>query len=161
MLEQFWNRLVPESNETFELYKFLKRNQEPEEMINAYVTAAMKLADSCNFGALKDSHIRDRLVHGIRDDFVRFKLLVKKQLGLAKCLEILRSSQITFRRAQELSVDEAHFYTQSGVDHHPRIEGHLQRKPKQKRAANSSLMHTKEDTWGRQLTQRNCAVTVG
>ena len=44
VLEQFRNRLVPVSNETFERYKFFKRNQEPEEMINAYVTAVMKLA---------------------------------------------------------------------------------------------------------------------
>ena len=53
------------------------------------------------------SHIWDRLVHGIRDDSLRFKLLGKKQLSLAKYLEILRSSQITFQRAQEFSVDEA------------------------------------------------------
>ena len=89
VLEQFRNRLVPESTETFERYKFFKRNQELEEIINAYVTAVMKLADSCNFGTLKDSHSQDRLVHGILDDSVRFKLLGKKQLSLAKCLEIL------------------------------------------------------------------------
>ena len=74
VLEQSRNRLVPESNETFERYKFFKQNQEPEETITAYVTAVMKLADSCNFGALKNNHIRDSLVHEFRDDSVRFKL---------------------------------------------------------------------------------------
>ena len=55
VLEQFRNRLVSESNETFERYKFFKRNQEPEEMINAYVAAVMKLTDS--YAILAQPHL--------------------------------------------------------------------------------------------------------
>ena len=68
--------------------------QAPGETTNAYITAVMKLADTCDFGTLKDRHIRDRPVSGIRDDSVRHKLLGKKDLTLAKCLDILRSSQV-------------------------------------------------------------------
>lgn len=107
VLKQFRSRCVPEKNETFERYSFFKRNQEAGESMNTYITAVMKLANTCNFGALKDSHIRDRLVHGIRDDGVRQKLLGKKTLTLEKCLDILRSSQVTSQRAQEISTEES------------------------------------------------------
>ena len=93
------SRLVPETNETFERYKFFKRDQEQGETTNSYITAVMKISDACNFGALRDSHIRDRLV--------RHKLFGKKDLTLAKCLEILRTSQVTSHRAQEISADES------------------------------------------------------
>lgn len=46
------------------------------------------------FGAIRESHIRDRLVHGIRDDMERHKLVGKKDLTLAKFFEILRTSQV-------------------------------------------------------------------
>ena len=59
------------------------------------------------FWAWRDSHIRDRLVREIRSDTVRHKLLGKKGLTFDKCLEILRTSQVTSQRAQELSVDES------------------------------------------------------
>ena len=55
----------------------------------------MKLADMCNFGALRESQFRDTLLHEIRDDTVLHKVLGKKDLSLAKCLEILRTSQVT------------------------------------------------------------------
>ena len=97
----------PERNETFERYTFFKRNQEPRETTNANITAVLKLADTCNFGTLKESHIRDRLVSGIHDDSVRHKLLGKKDLTLVKCLDILRSSQVTHQRAQEISSEES------------------------------------------------------
>ena len=55
----------------------------------------MKLSNTCNFGGLKDDHVRDRLVTGIRDDATRQRLQEKKKLTLTKCLEVLRSSQVT------------------------------------------------------------------
>ena len=99
--------VLPERNETFERYTIFKRNQEPGETTNAYITAVLKLADTCNFGTLKESHIRDRLVSGIHDDSVRHKLLGEKDLTLVKCLDILRSSQVTHQRAQEISSEES------------------------------------------------------
>ena len=45
--------------------------------MNTYLKAVMKLANTCNFGALKDGHVRDRLVHGIEDDTVRQRLLTE------------------------------------------------------------------------------------
>ena len=58
-------------------------------------------------GDLQESLVRDRLVYGIRDDQVREKLLGKRQLDLDKCIEILKSSELTHYQAKEISVDES------------------------------------------------------
>ena len=82
--------------------------------MNTYI--AMKLANTCNFGAPKDSYVRDRLVHGIGDDTVRQRLLDKKTLTLEKCPEILRSSQVASQRTQEISTDSPTHAVRQRID---------------------------------------------
>ena len=103
VLEKFRNRCVSQANEAIERYNFFRRNQDIGESMNSYVTAVMKLSNTCNFGGFKDDHVRDRLVHGICGDTTRRKLLGKKKLTLTKCLETLRSSQVTSQQAQEIA----------------------------------------------------------
>lgn len=105
--KQYRGRCVTERNETFDRYNFFKRNQESGETMNTYITAATKLANSCNFGVMKDNQVRDRLVHGIRDDTSRQRLLAQKTLTLEKRLDIFRSSQVASQRAQEISTEES------------------------------------------------------
>ena len=83
--------------------QFFKRNQNKGESLYAYI----KLSETCAFGDLRESLVRDRLVYGIRDGQVREKLLEKRQLDLDKCIEILKSSELTHHKAKEISVDEA------------------------------------------------------
>ena len=47
-------------------YKFHNRLQEQTESIEAYVNALRGLAETCDFGALKDQLIRDRFECGVR-----------------------------------------------------------------------------------------------
>ena len=56
--------------------------------------------------------VRDRLVYGIRDDRVREKLLGKRDLDLDKCIEILKSSELTHFQAKEIA-NEANFVKRS------------------------------------------------
>ena len=107
VLEKFEERCVPARNEIFERYNFFKRNQNKDESLDAYITTLLKLSETCAFGELRESLVRDRLVYGIRDDQVREKLLGKRQLDLDKCIEILKSSELTQYQAKEISVDEA------------------------------------------------------
>lgn len=62
-------------NETYERYVFNRRDHETNETVDAYVTAVRKLAKTCNYGALTDALIRDRIVVGINDNSARKKLL--------------------------------------------------------------------------------------
>jgi len=62
---------IGEVNETFERFKFNQRIQDLNETIDIYVSALRTLVRSCNFGALENSLLRDRIVIGVRDDATR------------------------------------------------------------------------------------------
>ena len=52
-------------------------------------------ANNCEFGALRDELIRDRLVVGIRSDSVRSRLLREAELTLHKAIDICRAAEVT------------------------------------------------------------------
>ena len=98
VLEKFEERCVPARNETYERYVFFKREQLSNESLDSYITALMKLSESCGFGALRESLVRDRLILGVKDDRVREKLLGKRDLDLNKAIETIKASQVTRER---------------------------------------------------------------
>jgi hypothetical protein len=55
------------------------------------------LASTCNYGALHDSLIRDRLICGINDSNLRKRLLRVADLDLQKCLEIYTKASVTIK----------------------------------------------------------------
>ena len=67
---------------TYERYKFNTRVQESGESIDTYLSSLGTLAKMCNYEALEDSFIRDRVVIGIRDESTRKKLLQQSKLTL-------------------------------------------------------------------------------
>ena len=54
-------------NVIFERARFNRRNQLDGETAEQYIMELYRLAESCDYGDLKDEMIRDRLVVGIRD----------------------------------------------------------------------------------------------
>ena len=52
-------------NETVERFKFFSRTQDPGELQEKSITDLRLLATTCNFGDLKDSLVRDRIICGI------------------------------------------------------------------------------------------------
>jgi hypothetical protein len=69
--EAFDNYCNPKRNETVERYWLNMRNQSQDETFDKYVTELKILASTCNYGALHDSLIRDRLICGINDSNLR------------------------------------------------------------------------------------------
>ncbi len=63
------------TNIIYERYKFNNRQQKPDEGIDAYATVLRDLPSSCNYGALKEETIRDRIVCGMTNSGIRKKLL--------------------------------------------------------------------------------------
>ena len=77
VLERLEMHFVGEVNETFERFKFNQRNQEVSEGIDGYVSSLRSLVKTCNFAALEDSLLRDRVVMGIHEDSTRKKTIRK------------------------------------------------------------------------------------
>ena len=75
VLEKFDVHCEPRKNVTWERHVFNTRNQQPGETIDQYVTDLRNKANTCEFGELTESLIKDRIVCGIASDKTRSRLL--------------------------------------------------------------------------------------
>ena len=76
-------------------YKIFTRNQEAGEACDAFLTELKVLAANSNFGDLKDSFIRDRIICGINSSVLRERLLRQTELDLDKCVKAFRASELS------------------------------------------------------------------
>ena len=106
IIEQFENYCVGETNEMYERYKFNTTVQELGESIDTYLSSLRTLAKICNYDALEDSLIRDRMVIGIRDESTRKKLLQQSKLTLKVCVDICRANEQTEQRIKAMKQEE-------------------------------------------------------
>ena len=103
VLELWQDYCIGKTNVIYERYRFNNRSQESDESIDAYTTALHTLAETCEFGSLKEDLIRDRLVCGIRDNSLRKKLLQEPKLTLDKCLDSCRAAEATKLQMQAMT----------------------------------------------------------
>ena len=95
LVEKFEAYCIPRKNVTWERHVFNTRNQQPGESIDQYVTDLQNKAKTCEFGALLESLIKDRLVCGVISDKTRSRLLKQTNLTLAGALDICRADETT------------------------------------------------------------------
>lgn len=69
-------------NVIYERLVFNQRNQKEGERIDNFVSELKRLSLNCEFGDLRDSLIRDRIVGGVLSDELRGELLKKPDLTL-------------------------------------------------------------------------------
>ena len=96
----------PKKNETVERYKFFMRVQDTSEPLEQFITDLKLLAASCNFGSLKESLVRDRIICGIRDKQLREELLKDPNLDLERCLNVCRVAELSKERRKALEDGE-------------------------------------------------------
>ena len=77
---------IPRRNVIFERAKFNQRQQMEAETVDNFITDLYNLAEYCEYGALRDEMIRDRLVVGLRDLKVSEKLQLDADVTLEKLL---------------------------------------------------------------------------
>ncbi len=70
----FEAHFVGKRNVIYEHARFNIRKQEENETVDSFVTALYALAEHCNYSALHDELIRDRLVVGLADRRLFFLL---------------------------------------------------------------------------------------
>jgi len=75
ILELWKSYYLGKTNNINERYRFNNRNQNAGESIDTYASNLRSLSGTCNFAALKDEMIRDRIVCRVRDSSLRKKLL--------------------------------------------------------------------------------------
>jgi hypothetical protein len=92
VLEKFDAFFQVRKNVIFERARFNHRNQLEGESIEQYITALYRLVDSCEYGALKEEMLRDRIVVGIRD------------VAQSECLQL--DANLTLEKAKKRCVRE-------------------------------------------------------
>ena len=94
--------MQPAPNVIAECYKFNKRDRKPGETVNAYIAELRKYSEHCAFGTGLNEYLRDRLVCGLNSQPIQQKLLVVKDLNLAKALDIAHSFETATKYANLL-----------------------------------------------------------
>ena len=72
---------------------FNKRSQKPGESVETFIQDLYRLADNCNYGALRDDLIRDRIVVGVLDDSLSDRLQSKGTLTLTQAVQTSRQAE--------------------------------------------------------------------
>ena len=102
LFKNFDNYFTPKKNITYQRYRFFSYNQNDGQSIDSYATELRTRADHCDFGDLKDSLIRDKIIIGIRDSKTQERLLRESVLSLDKALQICRASKEVKVQIQEI-----------------------------------------------------------
>lgn len=84
-------------NLIYERAIFNKRKQEKGESIELYIADVHRLAETCEFGALKSDMIRDRIVVGLQD---KTQLQMETDLTLEKAKKLVRQRDAIREQAQ-------------------------------------------------------------
>ena len=92
-------------NVIFQRAKFNRRNQLDGESAEQYITALYSLVETCEYGALKEEMLQDRLVVGIKDTALSERLQTDAELTLEKAKKSIR---------QKEAVKEQHRLLQGG-----------------------------------------------
>ena len=80
-------------NTIFARVKFNRRVQRVGETVDNFIQDLHKLAEDCEYGALKDELIRDRIVVGVTDDDLSNLLQTKANLTLAEAIQSSRQAE--------------------------------------------------------------------
>ncbi|KAM7311204.1 hypothetical protein ISCGN_008114 [Ixodes scapularis] len=84
-------------------YHFYCRAQKEGKAMKDFVAEPRKLADPCSFGQELDNNPRDRLVHGIRDDVMRRRLLEEPELTLNWAVQIVATMEAAVMGAKQVT----------------------------------------------------------
>ena len=106
VVAKFESHFVKRRNVIFERAKFNMRKQKEGEAVDTFVTALYTLAEYCEYGALHDQMIRDRIVVGISNATLSEKLQLDTDLTLDKAITQVRQSE-SVKQQQPLLRGEA------------------------------------------------------
>ena len=105
VLKALTDHFEPTKNVIYERYIF-NTTEQKQENVDEYVCKLRELARSCDFGAMTDQMVRDRIVLGTRDNSVRKRLLREPDLTLDRAITLCRTSERTATQIQKIASNE-------------------------------------------------------
>lgn len=89
----FEDHFIVRRNIIYDRSKFHTRKQEENEPVENFITYLHALAKYCNFGALHDEMIRDRIVVGVQDRKLSEKMQLDAKLTFESATAMARQSE--------------------------------------------------------------------
>ena len=90
----------------YEPARFNRRNQLENETVEQYIMELYRLAEICDYGALRDEMIRDRLLVGIRDTALSQQLQLDAELTLKKTKKRIRQKEAVGKQQKKLRLQQ-------------------------------------------------------
>ena len=78
------------------------KKQPPGEDIQTFSNALNHLAETCNFGAFKDTALRNQFVFGVQNNRIQARLLETKDLTYAKSLQTVNAMRVSEKETTSL-----------------------------------------------------------
>ena len=89
-----------------ERHKFNTQVQGSTELIHQFVVNLKNIVINCEFGAIKDDLIRDRIVCRTISEQVKERLLREDKLTLDKAISVCRADEESMRQIQKMNEGE-------------------------------------------------------
>ena len=105
VLKKFNDFFKVRKNIIFERARFNRRAQRDGESVEQYISDLYSLAENCEYGAMKDEMIRDRLVVGLLDCALSERLQLDPELTLEKAKRAARQKEAVQEQQQSLRSD--------------------------------------------------------
>lgn len=90
VIDEFDKYFKVKKNVIYECARFNQCSLLPDESADHFITEIHRLADSCEFGEMKDQLIRNHLVVGIRDGALSERLQLESDLTLDNAMKLIR-----------------------------------------------------------------------
>ena len=102
VLQKLEDHFVKKRNVIYERARFNQRSQHEGEPVDDFITSLYKLSEFCEFGALREDLIRDRIVVGLQDTRLSEKLQLDGDLSLEKAVRTARQSEAVKQQQKSL-----------------------------------------------------------
>ena len=145
VMEKFDAFVQVKKNVIFERARFNQRDQLPGESVEQYITVFYRLVESCDFGALKEEMIRDRIVVGITDKALSDHLQMDSSLSLETAKKKVRQREAVSVQGQQLRGDGS---KQTPIVVEQVKGGTLPRKPQTRRRDSQRSLSFQRDASG-------------
>ena len=96
------NHLNPRPSSIVYRFKFNSRFRQQGETIQQYVAELRNLSEHCEFGDQLEKMLPDRLVCGVNDECIQWRLLAESQLEFKKAMELATAMETADRNTRDL-----------------------------------------------------------
>ena len=103
VMKTFEHVCKPKKILTYERFMLMTRKQKTNEKINDYLKDLRILPESCEYGNLKDSIIKNEFVIGVWDNSLRENFLKDSNLNLEKAVDTARASE---KAEEQFAIEE-------------------------------------------------------